>query len=68
LIHEVVIFLFARLQGNCRSSLLGNVTDIALDHLFIAHQIHIADEFHLDQAPILGFERQVIVTDDLILL
>jgi len=39
-----------------------------LDDFFIADQINVADEFHLNQAAVFRLERQVFVADKFILL
>ena len=52
LINQVVIFLLILLQCNDDPPVLSDVTDIALDHFFVAHQVNVADEFHLNQPPV----------------
>ena len=41
----------------------GDVTDIALDHLALVHQVNIADKLHGDGMPVMGFQRQIIVAN-----
>ena len=53
----------------CRLLLVfGDVTDVALDHLLLIHQIDVADELHLDALPAAGFQRHVVVLDVFLLL
>jgi len=40
----------------------GDVTNVALDHLLVIHQIDVADELHLDPAAIARLQRQVFGT------
>ena len=47
---------------------LGDVTDVALDHFGLADAIHVTDEFNVDEAPVMGLKRQVLVADIFLLL
>ena len=68
ILDERPVGLLFRPQGSLGPLAVADVTDIALDDLFIADQIHVADEFHLDQTSALCLERQVFVANKLILL
>ena len=47
---------------------VGNITDIALDYLFLADLVHVADKLHLALPSVLAFKRQVLVPDIAIFL
>src|SRR5664280_2534105 len=42
--------------------------DTALNHLALAHRIEVADELHVNAPPVRGLQRQVFITDVLLLL
>jgi hypothetical protein len=58
-----MISIFIYVERSDDPPVLGDVTDIALDHFFIPHQIDIADEFHFDHPPILRSKGEVFVAN-----
>ena len=46
-----------------RALALGDVADVALDHVFVARFIHVADKFHGDVPAIARFQRQIFIAD-----
>ena len=51
-----------------RPPAVGDVANVALDHLPAIHVIDIADELHLDRPSLTGLQRQMIVADVSLLL
>ena len=63
-VQDVAHLGLALYQGPLSPLARGEVTDVALDHLAMVHEVNIADKLHGDGPPIEGFQRQIIVTDD----
>jgi hypothetical protein len=47
----------------CRVFPLRDVTDVALNHLFVAGLIHVADKLHGNAAAIARFQWQIFIPD-----
>jgi hypothetical protein len=44
-------------------SALGDIADIALNHLSSILDVNVADELHFSALSVLGFQRQVLIAD-----
>jgi hypothetical protein len=55
---------FRYLQRRFGPYALGDITDIALNHLGSINRVDIADKLYVNSPPVFGFKRQILVADN----
>jgi hypothetical protein len=65
-IHQSQQFISCRLGARLCALACCNIADIALDHSPAIDQVHVADELHLFVLARFGFQRQIFITDVII--
>jgi len=55
---------FRYLQRRFGPYALGDITDIALNHLGSINRVDIADKLYVNSPPVFGLKRQILVADN----